>query len=91
MNLYRRIGYTNGTPEALHLADRLASWHDAMVAHERRAESRCDDECPHAEARALWREALDVFGAAAHELRFLAKRAASPGGLDRSAPLEARA
>jgi hypothetical protein len=76
MNVYRRLGYTHGTPEAVQLAERLAAWHDAMVAHERRAGSRCDDECPHAEARVLWREALERFGTAAHELRFLERRAA---------------
>lgn len=76
MNLYRRLGYANGTPEALHLAERLAAWHDAIVAHERRAGSACDDECPHAEARTLWREALETFGSGAHELRFLARRGA---------------
>lgn len=75
MNPYRRLGYATGTPEALHLADRLAAWHDAMVAHERRAESACDDECPHADGPALWREAQEVFGAMAHELRLLARRA----------------
>lgn len=81
MNVYRRLGYASGTPEALHLAERLAAWHDAMVAHERRADSRCDDECPHADARVLWREALQRFGTPAHELRFLARRAAdtAPG------------
>jgi hypothetical protein len=51
-----------------------------MVAHERRLRAgrtgdRCDDECPHAEARALWREAVDAFGARAHELTFLRSRA----------------
>jgi hypothetical protein len=76
VNLYRRIGYAHGSPEALELAERLSSWHDAMVAHERRMpESRCDDECPHADAGALWREATQVFGATASELRFLASRA----------------
>jgi hypothetical protein len=75
VNLYRRIGYTNGTSEALHLAERLAAWHDAMVAHERRAGSRCDDDCPHADARELWREALAVFGEDAYELQFLAVHA----------------
>jgi hypothetical protein len=76
VNVYRRLGYAGGSPEALHLAERLAAWHDAMVAHERRAGSACDDECPHAEARMLWREALTTFGSAAHELHFLARRGA---------------
>lgn len=76
MNVYRRLGYANGTSEALHLAERLAAWHDAMVSHERSGWSLCDDDCPHADARVLWREALETFGAAAHELQFLARRAA---------------
>ena len=75
MNLYRRLGYTTGTPEALHLAERLALWHDAMVAHERRAACRCDDACPHADAPELWREALTQFGNDAYELQFLAVHA----------------
>jgi hypothetical protein len=76
VNPYRRIGFTAGTPEALQLAERLAAWHDQMVAHERRPGSTCGDECPHADARELWREAQAVFGPHAHELRFLALRAA---------------
>jgi hypothetical protein len=80
VNLYRRIGYANGTPEALHLAERLAAWHDAMVAHERRLRTgrstdACDDECPHDEARTLWAEALVTLGARAGELTFLRSRA----------------
>jgi hypothetical protein len=52
-----------------------------MVAHDRkiragRAEEVCDEECPHAEARTLWAEALDVFGDRAQELTFLRSRAA---------------
>ena len=35
----------------------------------------CDDECPHAEARALWSEAIAIFGSRAHELTFLRWRA----------------
>jgi hypothetical protein len=60
---------------------RLAAWHDAMVAHDRkigagRAEEVCDEECPYAEARRLWAEALEVFGDRAQELTFLRSRAA---------------
>jgi hypothetical protein len=52
-----------------------------MVAHDRkiraeRAEEVCDEECPHAEARTLWAEALKVFGNRARELTFLRSRAA---------------
>jgi len=62
------------------LAARLATWHDAMVAHERRLRTGrtgdvCDDECPHVEARTLWAEALAAFGERAHELSFLRSRA----------------
>lgn len=65
------------------LASRLAAWHDAMVAHERRlrtgrTDDLCDEDCPHVEARALWAEALDAFGVRAHELSFLRSRAAGP-------------
>lgn len=75
MNVYKSIGYAVGTPEALALAARLSAWHDAMVAHQRPADTarvtRCDDDCPHAEATSLWREAVDVFGNYAEKMRFL--------------------
>lgn len=76
MNLYRMMGNTVGTPEALELAERLASWHDAMVAHERSAPSRsaCDEDCPHEEARVFWEEAQLTFGERASELVFLRSR-----------------
>jgi hypothetical protein len=80
MNLYATLGSGIGTHSAAALSARLAAWHDAMVAHERRlrtgtASDACDDECPHAEARALWSEAVAAFGAPAHELTFLRSRA----------------
>jgi hypothetical protein len=80
MNLYTMVGCGSGTPEAAALSARLETWHDAMVAHERkiragRADAVCDDECPHAEAPALWVEAVEVFGDRAQELRFLRSRA----------------
>lgn len=75
MNVYRSIGYVVGTPEALALAARLSAWHDAMVAHQRPADTarvaRCDEDCPHAEARLLWHEALEVFGEHTKQFRFL--------------------
>jgi hypothetical protein len=79
MNLYTMVRSGNGTPEAAALSVRLAAWHDAMVAHDRliragRADV-CDEECPHAEARTLWVEALEVFGDRAQELTFLRSRA----------------
>lgn len=80
MNLYTMVGSVVGTPEAAELSARLASWHDAMVAHERKIRSRraaaaCDDECPHADAHALWAAAVDAFGDRADELTFLRSRA----------------
>ena len=80
MNLYSMVGTGNGTPEAAALSDRLVTWHDAMVAHERkvrarRADELCDEDCPHAQARGLWFEALEVFGDRAQELTFLRSRA----------------
>ena len=80
MNPYAVIGSGMGTPEAVSLGVRLSAWHDSMVAHERRLRSTtpstdgCHDECPHAEAGALWAEALEAFGARAHELTFLRSR-----------------
>jgi hypothetical protein len=78
MNPYVLLG--SGTPEAASLAERLAAWHDAMVAHERRlrlarTEDMCGDECPHAEARTLWTEAAATFDDRATELRFLRSHA----------------
>ena len=80
MNPYVLLGSGIGTSEATSLSARLAAWHDAMVAHERRLRTgrtsdTCDDECPHVEARTLWAEALATFGARAGELTFLRSRA----------------
>jgi hypothetical protein len=80
MNPYTTLGASIGTSEALSLSARLSAWHDAMVAHERRLRSRvtsdrCDEGCPHADARTLWAEALLMFGARAEELTFLRRRA----------------
>ena len=75
MNIYRMIGNRLASPDALQLAERLSAWHDAMVAHERRAAGRCDDECPHVDAQTLWREAARTFGDHASELAFLKSRA----------------
>ena len=81
MNPYVMLGTRVGTSEALSLTARLSAWHDAMVAHERllrnsTGRDRCHDECPHAEARALWSEAVAAFGGHARELGFLRSRAA---------------
>jgi hypothetical protein len=80
MNPYTMLSSGLGTHEATDLGARLSAWHDAMVAHERRLRAgttndACDDECPHAEAKALWSEALATFGARAQELTFLRSRA----------------
>lgn len=80
MNLYDRLGSGAGTTEAASLCARLAAWHDAMVVHERRLKTGstsdgCDEECPHAEAPALWTEALAAFGSQARELTFLRSQA----------------
>lgn len=80
MNLYAMLASGNGASTSSALAARLAAWHDAMVAHERRLRTGrtgdvCDDECPHAEARTLWAEARTAFGERAHDLSFLRSRA----------------
>ena len=76
MNMYAMLSSGVGSIDAMDLSARLSAWHDAMVAHERRLKTgatsdRCDDECPHAEARVLWVEAQATFGARAQELKFL--------------------
>ena len=80
MNPYTMLASGIPSPAAASLSTRLAVWHDAMVAHERRlragqAVERCDDGCPHVEARALWDEARSTFGRRARELTFLRSRA----------------
>ena len=80
MNPYVMLGSGIGTSEAASLSARLAAWHDAMVAHERRLRTgrtadTCDEDCPHVEARTLWAEALATFGSRAGELTFLRSRA----------------
>ena len=80
MNPYAIVSSGIGAAEAASLGARLMTWHDAMVAHERRLRGglttdACDDECPHVEARTLWAEALATLGARASELTFLRSRA----------------
>lgn len=81
MNLYRSLGNAIGTREAIELACRSTAWHDAMVVHQRHSgaspSQRCGADCPHAEAEALWREALDVYGDRAQQLGFLQIRGTS--------------
>jgi len=78
------MGNTIGSREAVELAQRLAAWHDAMVVHRRRVGAarvgECEPDCPHTEAKALWLEALDVYGDRAHELAFLRAHGASSAG-----------
>jgi len=83
MNPYALMAARAGTPTSTDCATRLAAWHDAMVAHERRLRSgrtndACEDECPHVQAETLWGEALVAFGTHAHELSFLRSRATRP-------------
>lgn len=80
MSMYRLIETADGLRAPADLAERLAAWHDAMVTHERSrragaAATRCDDECPHVEARELWAEAVSVLGDGARQLTFLRSRA----------------
>lgn len=82
MNVYRMIGNNVGTAEAIDLAERLSSWHDSMVAHERGGQG-CHDECPHADAGALWEQAVETLGDRAEELRFLRARASRRGEVSR--------
>jgi hypothetical protein len=85
MNPYAILNSSIGTPAASSLCQRLTAWHDAMVTHERRLRTTptsapCEDDCPHAEARTLWREALSVFGARASQLSFLRSHGVSRVG-----------
>ena len=97
MNPYTILSSGLGTQEATALSARLSAWHDAMVAHERRLRAgttsdACDDECPHAEARVLWSEAVAAFGARAQQLTFLRSRAQETRRLVSTAgPAHARA
>jgi hypothetical protein len=80
MNPYGIVNSGIGTPDAASLRARLMSWHDAMVAHERRLRSgqtadMCSDECAHVEARALWAEVSASLGRRASTLAFLRSRA----------------
>ena len=96
MNLYAMVGAGIGSPEAAALRMRLGAWHDAMVAHERkiragRTDGICDEECPHAEARHLWSEAIEMFGDGAKGLTFLRTRATNAAkGLSRAIPSNVR-
>jgi hypothetical protein len=99
MTPYTMLSSGLGSHEATALSARLSAWHDAMVAHERRlrtgmSSDTCDEECPHAEASALWAEAVVTFGARARELTFLrsrAQEAGHPGSSDRRAGAYMRA
>lgn len=78
MYFYKLMAHKTGSADAFALAERLAAWHDSMVAHERelkRQSEPCAEECPHGEAPELWVEAQQTFGEAAEELVFLRTRA----------------
>ena len=80
MNPYTILSSGLGIQEAAALSARLSAWHDTMVTHERRLRAdttngACDDDCPHADARALWSEAVATFCVRAQELTFLRSRA----------------
>jgi len=84
MNPYAIADLSSGSADTASLRKRLEAWHDAMVTHERRlradpAANPCDDECPHGEATALWREAAMLLGPRASELTFLRSRALGAG------------
>jgi len=84
MNPYAIASLGTDSADAASLRARLQAWHDAMVTHERRlradpAADPCDDECPHVEATALWREAAALLGSRATELTFLRSRALGAG------------
>src|SRR5688572_18479288 len=94
MNPYAALGAGVGTSEAASLRVRLHAWHDAMVAHERRLRTggtgdRCDEECPHVEARTLWAEAVATFGTRANDLAFLRSRAMPASGATELIPAAA--
>jgi hypothetical protein len=82
MNIYRSIAHMVGTADALALSEQLSAWHDAMVAHQRPADtlgsSECDPECPHAMAKSLWQNAIDVLGHHAARLTFLQRHGCQP-------------
>ena len=75
-NPYAVLGADFGIAGTEPLLQRIAEWHDAMVAHERAARYEpCDGACAHAQARQLWTEASARFGRAAQHLSFLRSRA----------------
>jgi hypothetical protein len=83
--VYRQLAHTTGTTDAADLARELITWHDAMVRHTRATSApgattrSCaeTEDCPHVEARDLWRRAQQVFGVESESLTFLAASAAS--------------
>ena len=82
--VYRQLANSVGTVDAAALALDLINWHDAMVHHARATtvpgttNRSCADreDCPHVEARELWRRAQQLFGPDAGRLTFLAASAA---------------
>ena len=80
MNPYAIDSLGTDAADAASLRARLVAWHDAMVAHQRPADTdritRCDGDCPHAEARSLWHDAIETFGDGADQLGFLRRHGA---------------
>lgn len=94
MNPYMLLASSSDAGTAQDLRERLTDWHDVMVRHERRlrrdqSDEHCHEECPHADARLLWAEAVTVFGRRASALRFLQSRAAATADAARRARLAA--
>jgi hypothetical protein len=91
---YQAIAHRVGSIDAVELGRRLSSWHDRMVAHERRARSSrqpCDDACPHAESIDLWQRAFEILGEAAERLTFLQTTAVNAAmGAARAGTVEQR-
>jgi hypothetical protein len=78
MHVYRALGDAAGTTHARELAIQLIDWHDTMVNHLRVLRTRggrCEDECPHVQARSLWQRASATFGDSAEKLGFLQRHA----------------
>ena len=77
MSLYTRlVAGAQATTDGRDLARALDQWHDEMVRHQRHltravAGEACSEECAHAVAAELWKEARRVLGPGANRLEFL--------------------
>lgn len=88
MNPYAMLAQPGHEPPRQFLEE-LRQWHDEMVLHQRFVRrlgpDGCADDCPHAAARRLWKEARAVLGAAANNLTFL-RACAGDASAPQSAP-----